>query len=60
MTKEDTIAILDKCIQELENMTEEDFKKSLEEKGLSSKNYDKYSYENDSFCLVVFHEYILK
>lgn len=37
MTKEDTIAILDKCIKELENMSEEDFNKSLEEKGLSLK-----------------------
>jgi len=58
MTKEDTIAILDKCIEELENMSEEDFNKSLEDKGLSSKNYDENNYENDDFRLVFHHECI--
>ena len=60
MTKDESVAILDKCIQELENMTEDDFNKSLKEKGLSSKDYDEYSYKNDGFCLVLSHEYITK
>jgi len=60
MTKEDTIAILDNCIHELENMSEEEFNKSLEEKGLSSKDYDEFNYENDDFRLVLSNEYILK
>jgi len=60
MTKDESVAILDKCIQELENMTEDDFNKSLKEKGLSSKDYDEYSYKNDGFRLVLSHEYIPK
>ena len=58
MTKDESIAILDKCIKELENTTEDDFNKSLKEKGLSSKYYDEYSYEDNGFCLVLSHEYI--
>jgi len=60
MTKQESLDILDKCIHRLENMTEEEFNKSLEEKGLSSKDYDEYSYKNDGFCLVLSHEYITK
>jgi len=50
MTKEDTLKILDKCIEELKNMSQKEFdKKMLQQDSF----FDEYSYENDGFCLVL-------
>ena len=57
MTKEDSLRILNKCIEELENMSQKEFDQRMLQQ---SSFFDEYSYEEDGFCLVLSHEYIPK
>jgi len=57
MTKEDSLKILNKCIEELNNMSQNEFDKRMLQQG---SFFDEYSYEEDGFCLVLSHEYIPK
>jgi len=50
MTKEDSLRILDKCIEELKNMSQKDFDKRMLQQG---SFFDEYSYEDNGFCLVL-------
>ena len=50
MTKEDTLRILDRCIEELKNMSRKDFDKKMLQQG---SFFDEYSYEDNGFCLVL-------
>ena len=57
MTKEDSLRILNKCIEEIENMSQKEFDKRMLQQG---SFFDEYSYEENGFCLVLSHEFIPK
>jgi len=57
ITREDSLRILDKCIEELKNMSQKEFDKKMLQQG---SFFDEYSYEDNGFCLVLSDEYIPK
>lgn len=57
MTKDDSLKILNKCIEELNNMSQKEFDKRMLEGG---SFFDEYSYEDNGFCLVLSHERVPK
>jgi len=50
ITREDSLRILDKCIEELKNMSQKEFDKKMLQQG---SFFDEYSYEDNGFCLVL-------
>jgi len=57
MTKEDSLRILNKCIEEIKNMSQKEFDQKML---LQGAFFDEYSYEEDGFSLVLSHEHIPK
>jgi len=51
MTKENSLRILNKCIEELNNMSQKEFDQKMLQGG---SFFDEYSYENDGFVLNMF------
>lgn len=49
MGKENTIEVIQKCIDELQNMTQEEFMKKLEERGLLNREYPDEKYIDSDF-----------
>ena len=53
MNRQDSLDLLQQCLKQLSEMTEEQFNESLRVKGLAGKEYDDALYQYDSFCVVV-------
>lgn len=53
MNKQESLHILQQCLDQITEMTPEQFAESLVAKGLADKVYDDNYYQDDSFCLDV-------